>query len=88
MNVCESVVIRSMMHLQFLVIVIEQRVPLVLLKQDEPDALDLRSIRAAVVALRHIHVVVAVLVLVVLRERFVGLGVLRLLVGSLAVGVD
>lgn len=49
-------------------IVIEQRMPLMLLKQAEPDALDLRAVRAAVVALRHVHVV-AVLVLDVLVKR-------------------
>lgn len=59
-----------MINSQLLMIVIEQRMPLVLLKQTEPDALDLRTIRAAVIAFRHVHVV-AVLVLIVLMKRVV-----------------
>lgn len=59
-----------MIDSQLLMIVIEQRMPLMLLEQAEPDALDLRSVRAAVVALRHVHVV-AVLVLDILMKRVV-----------------
>lgn len=65
-------------------IVIEQCVPLMLLEQAEPDALDLRAVRSTVVALRHVHIV-AVLVLVVLKERVFRLRlVLQLLVGALS----
>jgi hypothetical protein len=69
--------------LQFLVIVIQERVPLLLLEDAKADALDLRSIRAAVIALRH-HVVgeaVAALVLIVLLALLDV--VLRLLIGNL-----
>lgn len=57
-------------HSQLLMIVIQQRVPLMLLKQTESNALNLRSIRAAVVSLCHrIIRVVAAFILVIFLKR-------------------
>lgn len=77
-------------RLQFLMIVIQQDVPLVLLEDAEADALNLRPVRPAVVAFRHVHVVVvAAFVLDVLMERVVRLRfLLRLLLRALRVDCD
>lgn len=73
-------------RLQFLMIVIQQDVPLVLLEDAEADALNLRPVRPAVVAFRHVHVV---FVLDVLMERVVRLRfLLRLLLRALRVDCD
>ena len=64
--------------------------PLMLLKQTEPNALNLRSIRTAVVALRqHAFRVIAVFILAVLLKSVTGLRILlRLFVAGLCVCRD
>lgn len=56
---------------QFLMIVVQQRVPLVLLEETKSDALNLRPVRAAVIALRQctFNVTVTAFVLDVVEER-------------------